>query len=250
MTREEPTCALVGAVGGAGTTRLTLEGAATLARAGRHVAVLDVAVGTQGLAGSVPGRIEPDLARVLIEDGLTLADAMVDLALDVPGRLSVAPVRAPFERFASAQTAGAAARFADLLTTAGGQFDHVLVDVPPVDTNLAVAAVTAADRVTIVAPPGVRGADGVQRVRCRLADVGAPTPTVVVNEGVRDAGDDRTTDADATVPASDVRAPGAVPSVVDPDATFAPSVAAATEAITGTALDLSFPGGGLLDGVR
>lgn len=250
MTTEEPSCALVGVCGGAGTTRLTLEVAATLARADRSVAVLDVAVGTQGLAGYVPGRIDPDLTRVLVEEDLALADALVALDLDVPGRVAAAPVRAPFERFARAQTAGAARTLSDVLTAAAGRFDHVLVDVPPVDTNLAVAAVTTADRVTLVAPPGARGADAVQRVRGRLADVGATPSVVVVDEGVPGEGDGGSVDADATVPVTEVRAPGRVPSVVDPDASFAPALAAAAEAVTGTTLDLSFPEAGLLDGVR
>lgn len=250
MSREQPIAALVGVCGGAGTTRLTIEAAATLARAGRSVAVLDVAVGTQGLAGYVPGRIDPDLTRLLTEEDPALDDALVTLDLDVPGRVAVAPVRAPFERLARAQTAGAARILSDLLTTASGRFDRVLVDVPPVDTNLAVAAATTADRVALVAPPGARGESGVQRVRDRLADVGAPAPTVVVDEGVTGQDDGGGVDADAVVPASDVRAPEGIPAVVDPDATFAPAVAAATEVVTGVALDLSFPGGGLLGGVR
>lgn len=247
MNGEEPTTAVVGACGGVGATRLTVEAAATLARTGRSVAVLDTAAATQGLAGYVPGRIDPDLTHVLLDDDPVLADALVDLELDLPGRVAAAPVRAPFEQFARAQTAGPARSLTDLLAAAAARFDHVLVDAPPVTTNLAVAAVTAADRVALVAPPDQRGADAVQRVRGRLTDVGAPAPVVVANESPADG---NRLDAAAVVPESDVRAPVAAPAVADPDATFAPAVADATEIVTSTALELSFPDEGLLGSVR
>lgn len=249
MNGEESTStvAVVDACGGAGATRLTVEVAATLARAGRSVAVLDVAVGTQGLARHVPGHVDPDLTRVLLDADHSLADARVHLDLDLPGRVVAVPARAPFERFARAGTADAARSLTDLLARAAGRFDHVLVDAPPVTTNLAVAAVTDVDRVALVAPPDARGADAVQRVRGRLADVGAPAPVVVVNEGV--GGVDDRLDADVRVPESDVRAPSNVPAVVDPDATFAPAVARLVETVVGCELDLSFPEEGLLEGI-
>lgn len=247
MTDEESTAAVVGACGGAGTTRLAVEMAATLARAGRHVAVVDVATATQGLAGYVPGRIDPDLTAALLADDPALDDALVPLDLPVDGSVAAAPVRAPFERFARAGTAGAARTLSDLLADAGRRFDHVLVDAPPVATNLAVAATTAADRVTVVAPPGERGADAVQRVRGRLADVGAAAPAVVSNEGARAAeAAAEHLEPDVAVPASPVRAPSRAPAVVDPDDAFAPAVGAAASLATGAALDLSFPDGGLL----
>jgi septum site-determining protein MinD len=242
------TTAVVGACGGAGATRLAVEAAATLARDGRSVALVDVAAATQGLAGYVAGRIAPDLTSVLLDDDATLADATVPLDVAVDGRLAVAPVRAPFERFARANTAGAARTLEDLLAAAAGRYDHVLVDAPPVATNLAVAAATTADGVAVVAPPGERGADAVQRVRGRLADVGAPEPVVVRNEGVP-GGPTEALTPDAAVPESDVRAPSAAPAVVDPDGRFAPAVAAATAAATDADLDLSFPDPGVLSRV-
>jgi septum site-determining protein MinD len=250
VKEEESTTAVVGTCGGAGTTRLVVEAAATLARDGRRVAVVDAAVATQGLAGYVPGRVEPDLTRVLLAEDLGLEDALTPLGLDVPGSVSVAPVRAPLERFARAQTAGAARAFEQLLAGAAGRFGHVLVDVPPVATNLGVAAATGADRVAVVAPPGERGTDAVQRVRGRLADVGAPAPVVVLNEGAdgADPGGDDGLDPDATVPAADERDPAA-PAVVEPDPSFAPAVAEATAAATGANLELSFPDAGALSGV-
>jgi Mrp family chromosome partitioning ATPase len=247
VTTEESTAAVVGACGGAGATRLVVEAAATLARDGRRVAVLDAAVATQGLAGYVPGRIDPDLTGVLLEEDLTLDDALHALDLDAPGAVEIAPVRAPFERFARAQTADAARSFEELLAGASRRFDHLLVDAPPVATNLGVAAATGADRVTLVAPPGERGADAVQRVRARLADVGAPTPAVVVNEGVGDG--DGGLDPHVTVPDSDVRAPSRAPAVGDPDAAFAPAVAAVAETATCADLSLSFPDAGALSSV-
>lgn len=61
------TIALVGATGGAGTTRLSLELAAALATDGRDVAVLDAAFATQGLSDYVSGtlgqRVRPSLRR-------------------------------------------------------------------------------------------------------------------------------------------------------------------------------------------
>jgi len=248
VMERETMAAVVGACGGAGATRLTVEMATTLARAGRSVAVVDVAAATQGLAGYVPGRVEPDLTAVLLDEDPSLAAALVTLDLDVPGGVAAAPVRAPFERFARAQTAGAARTLSDLLGDAAGRYDHVLVDAPAVATNLAVAATTAADRVVAVAPPGERGADAVQRVRGRLADVGAPAPAVVVNEGAAGpggaAGDHL--DPAVTVPASGVTAPAEAPATVDPDASFAPAVGRVAELATGGDLDLSFPESGLL----
>ncbi|WEL28362.1 Chromosome partitioning ATPase, ParA family [Haloferax volcanii] len=66
------TIALVGATGGAGTTRLSLELAAALATDGRDVAVLDAAFATQGLSDYVSGTLDPD------------ATALVTDAADVP----------------------------------------------------------------------------------------------------------------------------------------------------------------------
>jgi Flp pilus assembly CpaE family ATPase len=50
---DATTAALVGATGGAGTTRLTLETADLLAREGHAVAVFDAAFATQGPRGLI-----------------------------------------------------------------------------------------------------------------------------------------------------------------------------------------------------
>lgn len=240
MSAEERTVAVVGACGGVGATRLTVETAATLARAGRAVCVLDVTLATQGLAGHVAGRVDPDLTRVLVEEA-AVEDALVELDLDVAGRVAAVPARAPLERLARAQTAGAARRLTDLLDRTHG-FDAVLVDAGSVATNLSIAAVTAADRVGVVTLADERGADALQRVRGRLADAGEAADVVIANR----ADEEGPLDADAVVPAGDVRAPSAVPACVDPDPEFAPAVARAAETLVGASLELEFPEGGLL----
>ena len=91
MTRVR-TLALVGATGGAGTTRLTVEFGATLARAGRDVALLDAAFGTQGLAAHVPGRIEPDLTALVTDaTDRPLAAGLVDHPAAVSTAVRVVP---------------------------------------------------------------------------------------------------------------------------------------------------------------
>lgn len=78
------TCAFVGAVGGAGTSQLTLECAGLLAREGRDGAVLDATFGTQGLADRTPGGINPDVTALCLE-AAPLADGLVDLDVGGPG---------------------------------------------------------------------------------------------------------------------------------------------------------------------
>ncbi|WP_336134871.1 ParA family protein [Natronomonas amylolytica] len=193
------TLALVGAAGGAGTTRLTLECATLLARDGRDVAVLDAAYATQGLADYTPGRIDPDMTTACVDD-VPIRDALVDRDIEAAGRLAVCPARAPFERLARAKTPEAAEAFERRVAEATRAFDHILVDTPPIAANQAVAAVNVADRVAIVCDDG-RAADALPRLRDRLEDVGAPADATVVT---------RTTDhpdADATVPDFDASTP-------------------------------------------
>jgi MinD-like ATPase involved in chromosome partitioning or flagellar assembly len=244
------TLALLGATGGAGTTRLAVECGATLARAGRDVAVLDAALGTQGLVDYVEGPVDADLTGV-VTDEARLADALYEcpVGADVPGRLALCPARAPFERLSRAKTAGGAERFEKQLAAAALSYDTVVVDTPPLATNPAVASVDAAERVAVVTPDTVRGADALARTRGRLADVGAGLDAVLANY----AGETATvTDADARIPRTSTAAPGDCPSCVPPDGTFAPAVARAVACALGTSLDLGFPSegplGGLLDG--
>jgi len=238
------TLALVGTVGGAGTTRLTVEFGATLARAGRDVALVDAAFATQGLARHVPGRIDVDLTDLLTGDA-TLDAGLHRYPVDLSGRLVVAPARAPFERLARAKTPEAAERFEALVGRAARQFDHVLVDTPPVAANQAVAAVSRADAVALVVPASERGLDRLPTMRDRLHDVGAPVDTVVANGA---SGGTTVGGADATVPESEARELAGLPVCADPDAAFAPAVADAVESCLDTDLALSFPDSGLLDG--
>jgi len=240
--------ALVGVTGGAGTTRLTVEFGATLARAGRDVALVDAAFATQGLATHVPGRIDPDVTA-LVTDATDLAfDAgLSEYPVDLPGRLAVCPARAPFERLARAKSVEAARQFEDRLATAARQFDHVVVDVPPVADNQALAAVTAADRVGAVVPATERGFDRLPTIQDRLHDVDAPTDVTIANR----VGDTETVEGvDATVPESDATAVGELPVCAAPETEFSPAVAAAVETALDTTLDLEFPEEGFLDGYR
>jgi cellulose biosynthesis protein BcsQ len=246
MTRGTPTVAVAGATGGAGTTRLAVEVAATLARDDESVAVLDAAFATQGLARYVPGRIDPDLTKRLVEEG-ALGDACYDLPLDVSGRVVCSPAYAPFERLARAKTPGAAQRFETFLADAASEFDHVLVDVPPVAANQSVAAVTAADRVALVAPATHRGANAVGLARDRLRDLGTREDLVVAN---RAGSDHPVSSADVAIPGGPRISREAAPTVTDPDEEFAPAVARLAEEATSTSLDLEFEGDGLLERVE
>ncbi len=246
MSEQPTTAALVGTAGGAGATRLAVELGATLARADRSVAVLDVAFATQGLAQHVPGRIDEDVVDLVTNDDPRPSDAAVDLQTDTPGRLVVVPSRAPFRALARAKTAGAAERFETVLDRLDGAFDRVLVDVPPVATNPAVAAVTAAERVALVAPGTARGVDSLQRSRARLTDIGTTDDLAVAN---------RTTDPpdgsiDLAIPESDATAVADAPACLDPDDEFAPAVAALAEEVFDDSLDLEFPEPDLVDRLR
>jgi cellulose biosynthesis protein BcsQ len=244
------TVALVGATGGAGTTRLTVEFGATLARTGRDVALFDAAFATQGLARHVPGRIETDLTDLLTDaDTAALEAAMIDLDVELPGRLAACPVRAPFERLARAKTVEAAKRLEDRLAVAADRFDHVLVDVPPVGANQAVAAVSAADRVVLVAPATTRGADRLTTLRDRLYDVGAQADVVVANQTGGGVPDEAAREsAEVVIPESEGAVAGR-PICADPDGAFAPAVAEAVATVFDCDLDLSFEDGGVVQSV-
>lgn len=232
------THALVGAVGGAGTTRCCLELGAVLARAGREVALLDAAYATQGLGDHVPGRVRADITALCTDDR-PLEAALYDI--EVPaGRLAACPSRAPFERVARAKTPEAAQRFEERLAEAARTFDHVLVDTPPVAANQAVAAVTTAERVTVVAPAGPRGDDGLARAKDRLADLEVTAATL--RTWAEDGGD-------AAIPATGTTDPTAVPTCATGNGTFQQAVAGAAASLFDIELTVESEGG-LLDGLR
>lgn len=184
--------ALVGATGGAGTTRTSVELATTLARDGRSAVVVDAAFATQGLSEYVAGRIAPDVtALVTDETNVPVPSATVELA-DAPlddeaqhsfGSVELLPAYAPFERLARAKTPAAAERFEGLLADAADGFDHAIVDVPPVASNQAIAAVSAADTVVAVTPADGHGTDALVRLRDRLADLDVPVDAAVAVGG-------------------------------------------------------------------
>ncbi len=238
------TLALVGAVGGAGTTRLAVESGATLARAGRNVAILDAAFGTQGLADYVDGRIDADVTT-LLTDGGDLDDALYEVDVG-SGRLTLCPASAPFERLARAKTAGAAERFESRIGEATLSHDVVIVDTPPIAANQAVAAVTTCDRVAVVTPDTERGGDGLARTQGRLADVGAGVDAVIANFA---DGESTVEEAVATVPTGEVSRPSDCPTCTGPTADLGQSVASAVESVIELDLDLEFEEPGRLERV-
>lgn len=249
------TAALVGATGGAGTTRSTVELAALLARDGERVAVLDAAFETQGLAQYVEGRIDPDITRLLVEDA-TLDGATVPLELACPGTVETVPARAPFQRLARAKAPAAARAFEDLIGDAAARFDRVLVDTPPLAGNQAVGAVNAVERVVPVVPESTRGVDALQRLQDRLADVGvAAGPSLAVRSMAPETdqpdaqADDPDPLTDAVVPRVDGATAADAPSVLDDEA-FAAAVASAAETVLDCTVDLTFEQSGLVSGQR
>ncbi|WP_302082093.1 AAA family ATPase [Salinibaculum rarum] len=241
MTR---TLALVGAAGGAGTTRLAVEIGATLTRTGRDVAVVDAAYETQGLADYVE-TIDADVTA-LVTDDAQLDSVVQPAGLETPGQLSLYPARAPFERLARAKTAGAAERLEKQIAAIALSHDVVVVDTPPVATNQAVAAVNAADRIVAVTPDSARGEDALARLSGRLQDVGESLDAVLANFTDEEA---VVTDADARVPVAETTAPARCPSCLDTETAFAPAVADAAEAALDVTLSLEFESSGRLDGL-
>lgn len=234
--------AVVGAAGGVGTTRLTVECGATLARAGRDVAVVDAAFGTQGLRSYVDAEIPVDVTALLTDDA-SLGDVLYDAPVDLAGRLALAPARAPFERLARAQTAGAAQRLERQLAASSLSHDVVLVDTPPIAGNHAVASVNAAEHVALVTTDTPRGRDGLALMRGRLQDLGESADAVLRN---RESGH---LSEGIGIPESEATAAADAPACADPDGQFAPAVATAVEATLDVSLDLEFPSGGRLGGL-
>lgn len=235
--------ALVGATGGAGTTRTAVELAAILARDGRDVAVLDAAYATQGLAEYASGRIEPDLTALVTDDpDAPLSAATHEIEPALPGTIALVPARAPFERLARAKTAEAARAFEDRIADAVDVYDHVLVDVPPIAANQAVAAVSATERTAAVLPATRHGRDALQRLRGRLTDLDESLDATLATRG--------------DVPPADVGLPETEPTIASApvagtgEDAFAEATAAAAEAMLDVELGIDFEEGGVLDRLR
>ena len=245
--------AFVGVAGGAGATRLAVETAAVLARDGASVGVLDAAFATQGLSQYVAGRIDADVTALLADEDVAPADARYDLAgdtagdraPDAAGELAAYPAFAPFEALAGAKAPAAAERLGARLDELAATHDYVLVDTPPVASNQAVAAVTSADRVAAVLPPGDRGVDSLQRARGRLTDVGSEFDLVVANRA-----SEVYPDADIAVPEhGDGGVPDA-PVALTGGGEFTAAVAALAESVFSTTVDVDFEDESLLDAAR
>ena len=255
------TLALVGATGGAGTTRTAVELAAVGARAGRDVAVVDAAFTTQGLSEYVHGRIGTDLTSLVTDDAdASLSAATYPIAIGdvddgetgttLPGRADVVPARAPFERAARAKTAEAARKLERRIDEAATAYDAVIVDASPVGSNEAVAAVTTVDRVGAVRPATPHGRDALQRLRGRVADVGASVDTTVAIQRGTDAEMDGTAaDADLVVPPT-TPAVTSAPSAASGSGEYVQAVIDAYAGLFNTTVDIDFEDDGLVERLR
>ncbi|WP_410765916.1 AAA family ATPase [Haloferax sp. DFSO60] len=237
------TLALVGTTGGAGTTRLAVELASALAADGRGVAILDASFATHGLSDYVSGTLSPDITQLVTDEvDEPLSSGLVNLDIDAAGRVAVCPAAAPFERLARAMTPDAAQAFEGRISDAANRFDHVIVDTPPIASNPAVAAATTCERVALVAPASVRGADAVSRVRARVADVGASVDAVVSTFGALD-------DADVVIPESEYAAVTEAPAANEDDE-LAAGVVAAASVLLDIELSAITESGGVLSSVE
>lgn len=214
------TAALVGATGGAGTTRLTAECGALLAANDHDVVIFDAAFTTQGLAAYTPERIETDVTALVTEQH-QLERALYDIGEELPGRLALCPAWTPFERLARAKTAGAATQLEEQIAAAALSFDVVLVDTPPVGDNPSIGAVNGTDRTVVVAPDTPRGRDGVALAHERIDDIGATVDSVVANRN-----SEGLLDSDVSVPEMEATAPGEFPASLPESEPFTPAIAA------------------------
>jgi len=235
------TLAFVGVAGGVGTTRTVVETAATLARGGETVAVVDAAFEAQGLSTYVDGRIEPDCTAVTVDEA-GFSEALVEVWPELAGEVALCPAYAPFERLARAKTPDAAQRLETCIDHATSQYDHVLLDVPPVAANQAVAAVRAADRRALVAPATRRGNDHLPRMRGRLVDTGFDADAVIATFADEGAA---LSEPDYELPTGERDV--TTPTALDPDTDFAPAVARMTEGLCDCSLGLEFPEEGFFD---
>ncbi|WP_280588469.1 AAA family ATPase [Halorubrum sp. Boch-26] len=263
---QATTLALVGATGGAGTTRTAVELAAVGARDGRDVAVVDAAFTTQGLSEYVFGLVSTDLTALLTDEtGASLSAATYpigagresddgddpDGAANLPGRADLVPARAPFERAARAKTAEAARKLERRVDEAATAYDAVVVDAAPVGSNEAVAAVTTADRVEAVTPATAHGRDALQRLRGRVADVGGSVDgtIAVARVGESDSGRDDGAAADTRLPAVDP-AVGSAPEAATGTGDYVAALAETYERAFDAALGIEFEELGLVERIR
>lgn len=168
-------------------------------------------------------------------------EATDDTGSEPNGQAVAVPARAAFERLARAKTVEASQRLASRIERADERFDHVLVDVPPVAANPAVAAVTTADRRVAVAPGTQHGADARRRLADRLADLDTTLESTVAVESPLPA-------ADAVVPTLPSSVTNA-PTVTD-DGSLAGEITDAAENALGVSLAVDPEPDGPLGRVR
>ncbi|WP_435075108.1 ParA family protein [Halorubrum sp. HHNYT27] len=260
---QATTLALVGATGGAGTTRTAVELAALGARDGRDVAVIDAAFTTQGLSEYVAGRIGTDLTALLTDEpDEPLSTATYPIRTDRdgeatdagstrPGRADAVPARAPFERVARAKTAEAARKLERRIDEATTAYDAVVVDAAPVGSNEAVAAATVADRVEAVTPATAHGRDALQRLRGRVADVGGSVDgtIAVARAGEADAECEDGVSADTRLPAVSSGVDEA-PEAATATGAYVQELAGAYERAFDASLGIEFEEPGLVERLR
>lgn len=263
------TLALVGATGGAGTTRTAVELAAIGARDGLEVAVVDAAFTTQGLSEYVSGRIDPDLTTLLTDEPETsLSAAAYPIAGGedargedtrravtnaagpaLSGRVDAIPTRAPFERLARAKTAEAARTLERRIDEAATAYDAVVADAAPLGSNEAVAAATCVDRAVAVRPATAHGRDATQRLRGRIADIGGGLDaTLAVDRAAADGGEETDGVGDKTVeiPTTDPSV-SAAPTAATGEDPHARAMTAAYETAFDTPTGIEFADPGLVD---
>lgn len=236
--------ALVGTAGGVGTTRLSVEIGAALAADSREAIVVDAAFDTQGLSAYAPGRLVPDVTT-LITDGGELEDALVRVPTETAGELRLCPAHAPFTRVAAAKAPESAERLEATIETAADRADHVLVDVPPLASNPAVAGAAAAETRALVVPPTIRGEDALSRTYGSLADLGLDADLVVANRATEGA----LPDADHVIPESTETDVSEMPACLRSEPEVGPAIAALAESLYDTTLDVDL-GGGIASSAR
>ncbi|MFC7059336.1 ParA family protein [Halovenus salina] len=234
--------AVVGTAGGVGTTRLTVECGATLARTGRDVALVDADFSTQGLRSYVDADVEADVTALLTEEA-SLGDVLYDISTDTEEGWSLRR-HEPRSNGCAGTDSGRGTAAERQLAASSLSHDVVLVDTPPLTGNHAVAAVNAAERVALVAGDTPRGRDGLALLRGRLQDIGASGDVVLRNRATGHLSEG------IGIPESDETTATNAPSCPTPDSDFAPAVADAVEAMLDISLDLDFPAGSRLEQIR
>lgn len=235
------TVAFVGAAGGVGTTRLTVECGATLARTGRNVGIFDSAFHTQGLR-DYPDSTGTRDATALATGEATLAETLAMCTPSLSGELALCPATATTNQLTQATSPDAAERFATTIAGASLSRDAVFIDVSPTITPVSRAMLKIADLIVLVTTETPRGARALSRHQQRLRELGHPADCVLFNHA-----DESPPDAIA-VPTSTQSDPYDCPTCATPgsDESFARAVTGAVESLFGISIQQSEPSSGLV----